>query len=726
MCRRLRPVGETCKDRDEPILGWAEGARKKTKDVKIGRHASRTARGRKRMLRRAAKRSSEPAASSLSGDSRPTLLASGFSFRVGLVALVIVQILLAVAIVTWLSFAAERRAVRELASQLHGEVAFRVQEHLASFLEMPEVINSINTDDAVSGRLDTHDWKGLERYFWRRSQEFKGVGTIGFGSPKGGFVGANAAQSYIVTTGTPGGRVLRRYACDSEGRRGALLLQPADAYDARTRAWYRTALQVGHPTWTDVTESVGRFRLDASAVSPCRDRSGHLLGVFLVDVSLSQIGTFLRQLDIEGSGQAFIFDRSGYLIAASSGERPFRGDKGNGLVVRIHAADSHQPLIREAARRLLPRLDELSNYKEGIRLRLKGNTGYYVVHAQVVTELQKLGGLHWFLVVAVPEAQLVERLQPVTGATIGLLLGVAALVALVGGLTARWFVQPLLRINAAAKSIASGELQPGLSVRRKGELGELAESLSLITDQLSMAFLDLKRANEDLEHHKQQLRSMASEMCLAEEKERRRIASAVHARVIQAMIVAKIKAASVGDLLPQSADRQELEAMQRLVQQAIEEARTLLLELSPPVLYELGLGPAVEWLGERLTKEHGISCTVHQDGQPAPLDLDRQIVLFQATRELLANVVKHSGAKHTTVTLHWSPASVVVAVEDDGVGFDPHTSRAGRPDRQGGFGLFSIRERLHLLGGQIEMDSAPGKGARLTLVVPAVPEEGIE
>lgn len=666
--------------------------------------------------------------SSPSGRSRfvpRAVFTAGFSFRVGLVALVILNILVAVAVVTWLSFAAERRAVRELAVQLHREVAFRIQQHLTSFLETPQIINAINTDLVGSGLLDTGDWRALERYFWRQGLEFKGVGTIAFGSADGGFVGANAAEGYVVTTESAGGRVIRRYACDGQGRRGELLLEPTDEYDARLRAWYRAALKAGKPTWTDVTVSLSRRRLDLSAVNPCYDADGRLLGVFLVDVALSQIGGFLSGLDIGKSGHAFIVDAEGFLVATSSGERPFRRDEQDGFVERIRATKSDEQVIRQAAARLVPRLGDVLNSRTGVDLRLKGEGGYSIAHSQVVTALQEPGGLDWFLVVVVPERELIQRLEPRTRATITLLAGVAVLVALVGGLTARWFVQPLLRINAAAKEIASGALRPSLAVSRKGELGELATSLGLITDQLQAAFTELRQANQDLELHKEQLRSMASEMCLTEEKERRRIASEVHDRVIQALIVAKMRAASVRGSIVESNTREEFGEMEALLQEAIQEARALLLELSPPVLYELGLVPAVEWLGERLALEHDIACNVSQQGQPIPLDLDLQIVLFQAARELLANIGKHAGATEAIVVLRWGPTFVVMTVQDDGIGFDPLTSRAGRPDRHGGFGLFSISERLHLLGGEIDIGSTPGSGTRITLRVPVVVQEEI-
>jgi signal transduction histidine kinase len=645
------------------------------------------------------------------------MIARGFSFQVGLVALVILQILVGVAIITWLSLRSERRAVRELALQLQGEAAVRTREHLASFLDTPARINAINTE-AVAGRmLDTESWEELERYFWRQGLLFEGVGTIGFGGAQGGFVGANAAEGYLVTTETPSAAIIRRYSSDTQGDRVELLLE-RPGYDVRERPWYQTARKTGRPTWTEVTVSVNQPRLDATAVCPVYDDRGDHLGVFMVDVALSQISDFLKTLDIGGSGYAFIVDDEGQIVATSAGERPFRHESDGEQLERISATASTLPVIRQTAQELAADPVRLQHDAEGVQFRVKTEDGFHFAHCSAVVGAKGVGGLDWHLVVVVPEREFLDRLGLTKGATVFLLVGLAILVAAVGGLTARWFVQPLMRINAAAKAIAQGELGQELAVRRKNELGELAESLGTITEQLQISFSELRQANRESQHHKNQLRSMASEMSLAEEKERRRIASDVHSRVIQAMVLAKIKAGSVLESLTKEPNLRELESIRQLIQDAIDEARSLLLELSPPVLFELGLGPAIEWLADRLEEEHGISCTFHDDGLVGPLNLDLQIVIFQATRELLNNVAKYSDAEQTTITCRPEDEFLVVTVEDNGVGFDPSAIRAGQPDREGGFGLFNIRERLDLVGGRLEIDSVPGRGTRISLVAP--------
>jgi signal transduction histidine kinase len=143
----------------------------------------------------------------------------------------------------------------------------------------------------------------------------------------------------------------------------------------------------------------------------------------------------------------------------------------------------------------------------------------------------------------------------------------------------------------------------------------------------------------------------------------------------------------------------------------------LTFELSPPVLYELGFEAAMEWLVRQMREQHGLSTEFRGDGQTKPLEDNVRVLLFQAVRELLVNVAKHAQARNVTVSTQMAGDEIRVDVEDDGVGFD--VSQAGSHDyKTGGFGLFSIRERLGHIGGYLNVESKPGVGTRITLVAP--------
>ncbi|MHC4623329.1 MAG: PAS domain S-box protein [Planctomycetota bacterium] len=226
-----------------------------------------------------------------------------------------------------------------------------------------------------------------------------------------------------------------------------------------------------------------------------------------------------------------------------------------------------------------------------------------------------------------------------------------------------------------------------------------------------------KRAQEKLLVYQEQLRFLASELSLAEERLRRRIATDVHDHIGQNLAISKIKL----DALRQSESSEEfaasLEEISELIAETIESSRTLTFELSPPVLYELGLEAALEWLVRKTRQQHGLSTEFITDGRAKPLDHNVRVLLFQAVRELLVNVAKHAKAHRITVSAQRLAQEIRLTVQDDGVGFS--TSEIGsRGDKTGGFGLFSIRERLGLIGGRMDIDSKPDQGTTVTLLVP--------
>ena len=162
-------------------------------------------------------------------------------------------------------------------------------------------------------------------------------------------------------------------------------------------------------------------------------------------------------------------------------------------------------------------------------------------------------------------------------------------------------------------------------------------------------------------------------------------------------------------------EKEELKPVQELIEQAIVDTRSLTFELSPPVLYELGLVPAVEWLTRKIQQEHGIQTRFHDDGQPKPVDENFKVVLFQAVRELLVNVVKHAQASQAQVLLRRDGDAMRIIIEDDGIGFEVAKTRSETPRT---FGLFNIRERVEYLGGRLRIRSEGQCGTRVTLIAP--------
>jgi len=233
---------------------------------------------------------------------------------------------------------------------------------------------------------------------------------------------------------------------------------------------------------------------------------------------------------------------------------------------------------------------------------------------------------------------------------------------------------------------------------------------------------DRRRMEDKLRAYQEELRNLASEMSLAEERERRRIAAVLHDDIVQWLALTKIKLGGLGDVVSGDDAVRLVAELHEIVEQIIRETRGLIFKLSPPVLYELGFVSAVEWLGESMQEETGTEFSFHNDlgGERPPEELE--IVLFHAVRELLTNVRKHADAGKVSIHIARQGRNLRIDLADDGVGFDLQRLNR-RISNAGGFGLFSIRERLRLLGGGMDMKSRPGEGTMVALYAPLTAPE---
>lgn len=231
-----------------------------------------------------------------------------------------------------------------------------------------------------------------------------------------------------------------------------------------------------------------------------------------------------------------------------------------------------------------------------------------------------------------------------------------------------------------------------------------------------------KQIQEEIRNYQERLRSLASELSLTEERERRRLAVDLHDHIGQILAMAQIK---LGELMKQagsSAAEVAVSEVRGFIGQAIQYSRSLTFELGLPVLYDLGLEAAVEWLADQFQEQHGLPVKVTRDDLPKPLGEPASVLVFRVLRELLTNVVKHAKASQVDITINRDGDHLAVQVTDDGQGFDPGAV-ATQAGRAAGYGLFSIRERLSHLGGYLEILSAVGQGTTVTIVVPLAHQE---
>lgn len=225
-----------------------------------------------------------------------------------------------------------------------------------------------------------------------------------------------------------------------------------------------------------------------------------------------------------------------------------------------------------------------------------------------------------------------------------------------------------------------------------------------------------KHAEEAIREYQRTLRSMAAELQLVEERERRQIAQDLHDSIGPILAFSSREIQTIKKYSPPKI-ASALQEVSEKMDEAIQQARTLSFDLSPSLLYDLGFEVAVEDLVDRFAAERKISCEFQTDPHAKPLSEDVKIVLYRSVRELLINAAKYAEAEFVTVSVNRLETDVRVTVEDDGKGFDVSTLEE-ESEKAKGFGLFSIRERLTHIGGTLEISSIIGKGTTITLTAP--------
>ncbi len=225
-----------------------------------------------------------------------------------------------------------------------------------------------------------------------------------------------------------------------------------------------------------------------------------------------------------------------------------------------------------------------------------------------------------------------------------------------------------------------------------------------------------KRIEEERRRSAQTLEAVMSRLTVVEEQERRSIATDLHDDLSQLLAAANLKLRSLPKLIGSPEYAATLREVAELVHQAEQSSRSLSFQISPPQLVTLGLVPALEALALELHKVHKLTVTVTSDGNSVDIPAATRSVLYRATRELLINVAKHAKVGAADVDVRADNGLLIIAVTDSGVGFDKRLME--QYVHGAGFGLVSMRERLRLVGGQFDVDTAPGDGTVATLAVP--------
>jgi len=229
-----------------------------------------------------------------------------------------------------------------------------------------------------------------------------------------------------------------------------------------------------------------------------------------------------------------------------------------------------------------------------------------------------------------------------------------------------------------------------------------------------------KLAERRLLAYQWQLKSLASELALVDEKGKHRVAVQMRERSAQSLIASKMKLETLSKSMSSEEFRKIVDEVCHLLSATTRDLQSLSLEINSPALYELGFEEGVACLvEEQIDSKSAIKSKFEDDGQVKPLSDDVKILLFRSVKDLLSNVIKHSHAQNVKVSIRKLGNQIKVRIEDDGVGFSP-SKIAQRKGKQQGSGHFSIGVRLRELGGYLEIDSKPKQGCSVTMTAPLI------
>lgn len=228
---------------------------------------------------------------------------------------------------------------------------------------------------------------------------------------------------------------------------------------------------------------------------------------------------------------------------------------------------------------------------------------------------------------------------------------------------------------------------------------------------------ELRRSSNILLEKQQRLAELSIELSMAEERERRRIATSLHDIIGQDLALARIKLGLLSKKPHANEDRELLKNAHDLMNRVIKGVRSLTRLIHPPILQSSGLEAAMQWLARQMGEEYGLAVEFRDDHREKPISREMQTDLYFAVRELLINVVKHAGTNRASLSLSRENGAYHIVVEDWGKGFNAHNG-IDKQAESDGFGLFNIRRRIMFFGGILEIDSSPGSGTRVTIKLP--------
>jgi serine phosphatase RsbU (regulator of sigma subunit) len=413
-------------------------------------------------------------------------VASRFSIKQVFTFSFMLQYILVAGLIAALLIQGGQQAVNVILKEIRQEVLARVHEQLAYHMGEPVQLNRLNVNAWNAGLLNLSDHVSRERYFANNIRAFPDVAMTFIGLNDGAFYGARRKESgeiQVVRNNKETGGDSWYYSTTPQG--DAVERQEVfQRFDPRTRPWYESGKRTGGPSFSGVYRHFVFREPTITAAHPLYDAEGKLIGVFGVDYLLSWLGDTLRGIPVGASGQIFITDTEGYLVATSTQSALF--EEKDGRLARIKATNAANPILKRAA------LAFLDNGLATVREFSYDNRSYLVD-----VKAYRESGVDWRIHVVFAADDYLGGFNNAVARTatiIALAIVVAFFVVL---WTTGWVTRPILRLNAAAGDLAGGQLSAVPDTERRDELGQLTRSFNTMAQQITSLVESLEQKVEE-------------------------------------------------------------------------------------------------------------------------------------------------------------------------------------------------------------------------------------
>ncbi|MEM9540149.1 MAG: ATP-binding protein [Cyanobacteria bacterium P01_E01_bin.42] len=657
----------------------------------------------------------------------------------------VLQLCGTVGLVGYLSFKTGQNAIEDLADRLTDEIGDRIEQNLQTYLALPHQVNQTNAVAIELGILNVRDLAAVEDYFLEQLQIFDRVNSIVLGNEEKEFIGVERREEDNLVLMESDGATnfsLHTHAIDPRGNR-LQTVNITENYDPTIRPWYTDPVAAKKAVWSDIFPQFTTKDLTLAAVRPVYDREGNLDGVVNSSLHLVAVSNFLANLKIGQTGQSFILEPSGFLVATSTLEKLSRlqDDK----LVRVLAIDSEDTLTQKLAKEMHARdILDLGD-RQQIGLEIAGDLYFLQLRP-----FQDRFGLNWTIAIVVPRSDFMAQINRNTRNTILLCLLALIGAIVVGILTARWVTRPILRLNQAAKNIAGGRWSQEIQTQRNDELGELEKSFNMMADRLHDSLITLeervKERTQELEvaKEKAEVANQAKSTFLANmSHELRTPLNAIlgFSQLMSRSVTLPLEHRENVEIINNSGDYL-LSLINKVLDLSKIEAGKINFNPKPFDLY--ALLEEIENLLQMKADEKKLQLEfVYEGSVPHYIQTDA-LKLRQVLINLINNALKftHQGGIHILVTADKSHSvetdpqqtipqkTIKFAVRDTGVGiasdeienlFEAFSqTKSGKNVQEGtGLGLAISRQFIQLMGGDITVQSQVDVGTTFSFTVNA-------